>query len=161
MVFSDKENEFLSQRSILIVEDDQYALDQIVIFLSHHVKTIFTANDGAEGLAAFRKYGPDIVITDIIMPVIDGITMASEIRNSDSNVPIVALTALEHDSYQLRAIDAGVDIFVKKPVNCTDLIQTLLTCAQIPLINIKAQRNNDHCEDDHPGLAGRILMHFG
>jgi len=74
------------------------------------------ANDGAEGLEAFRKKPTDIVVTDIQMPNMDGLTMAREIRNLDRNVPILVTTAFEQTDYLMRSLEIGIDQYVLKPI---------------------------------------------
>jgi diguanylate cyclase (GGDEF)-like protein len=69
------------------------------------------------------------VITDILMPVMDGLSMAQQIRTVDQNIPIVVITAFEQTDYLLRSIDIGVDRYVIKPVMIDRLMAALADCA--------------------------------
>lgn len=121
--------EFLKTLTILHVEDDDDACKQLGRFLQRRAGTLVSAHNGAEGLEAFRSRPPNIVITDIQMPVMDGLTMAQEIRAIDPAVPIIVTTAFEHTNYLLRSIDIGVDKYVTKPVDYSRLDIALLECA--------------------------------
>ncbi len=130
MSHSKKKRIFLKTLTILYVEDDAEARKQLGHFLEHRVKTLFTAENGAAGLNVFQKEHPDIVITDIQMPVMDGLTMAHEIRKQDKTTPIIVTTAFEQTDYLMRAINIGVDKYVAKPV-CTDrMLTAVLECAR-------------------------------
>lgn len=120
---------YLKTLKVLYVEDDNDIREQFCEFLLRHVGALITATNGAEGLDAFVEHTPDIVITDILMPVMDGLTMAYEIRRLVRTVPIIVLTAFEQTEYLKRAIDISIDKYVAKPVNSTLLLECLLECA--------------------------------
>jgi len=83
---------YLKTLTVLYVEDDDDTREQFSEYLRHPVGTLITAGNGAEGLEAFITYAPDIVITDILMPLMDGLTMSCEIRGRAPQVPIIVLT---------------------------------------------------------------------
>ncbi|MFZ4855810.1 MAG: response regulator transcription factor [Desulfuromonadaceae bacterium] len=120
---------YLKTLTVLYVEDDNDTREQFSEYLRHPVGTLITAGNGAEGLEAFIKYAPDIVITDILMPLMDGLTMSCEIRGRNSQVPIIVLTAFEQAGYMMRAIDIGVHKYVTKPVNISLLLKCMHECA--------------------------------
>jgi signal transduction histidine kinase len=122
------DQEYLKTLTVLYVEDDNDIREQFREFLLRLVGTLVTAANGAEGLNAFVEHAPDIVITDILMPGIDGLTMACKIRELVRTVPIIVLTAFEQTDYLKRAIDIGVDKYVSKPVNSGFLLEGLLDC---------------------------------
>ena len=107
---------FLKTLTILYVEDDPSAREEIGVFLRRRAGSLVVASDGAEGLAAFRKKPTDIVVTDIQIPNMDGLTMAREIRNLDRGVPIMVTTAFEQTDYLMRSLDIGIDQYVLKPI---------------------------------------------
>ena len=123
------DQDFLKNLTVLYVEDDTDTREQFSEFLRRPVGTLITAANGVEGLEAFKMNAPDIVVTDILMPQMDGLTMAHEIRGIDSAVPIVVITAFEQTDYLMRAINIGVDKYVTKPVNSYLLFECLLECA--------------------------------
>lgn len=121
---------FLKTLKVLYVEDDADTRKQLSEFLRRQVGTLITASDGAKGLEAFLEHAPDFVITDILMPVMDGLAMAAEIKRVAPSVPIIVLTAFEMPDYLKRAELIGIDRYVTKPVNSFRLQESLLECAQ-------------------------------
>lgn len=124
-----QDSAYLKTLTVLYVEDDNDTRMQFSEFLARPVGTLITARDGAEGLEAFIKHQPDIVISDILMPKMDGLEMISEIRADNPSVPVIVITAFEQTNYLMRAIDLGVDKYVTKPVNSVLLFENLLDCA--------------------------------
>jgi len=129
MTIDSRDQNYLKKLTVLYVEDDEETRDQFREFLSRPVGTLLTAANGVEGLELFKKNIPDIVVTDILMPQMDGLTMSYEIRGISPSVPIIVVTAFEETDYLKRAIDIGVDKYVTKPVNSYMLFECLLECA--------------------------------
>ena len=75
--------------SVLLVEDDALSLFVYSEFIKKLVTDVYTASDGREGIKVFKKNKPDIIITDIIMPELDGLEMIREIKKSDSQVKVI------------------------------------------------------------------------
>ncbi|MEI6703703.1 MAG: response regulator, partial [Deltaproteobacteria bacterium] len=123
-----QDQNYLKTLTVLYVEDDNDTRKQCSDFLTRPVGTLITAANGVEGLEAFKKHAPDIVITDILMPKMDGLTMAYEIRGLAPSVPIIVITAFEQTDYMMRAINIGIDKYVIKPVNSYLLFEGLLDC---------------------------------
>ncbi len=121
---------FLRQARLLYVEDDPITRAVLKAFLKKHVGTVFEAGDGAQGLALWESERPDLVLTDIAMPGMDGLAMAAELRRRGSNVPIIVSTAYEEVEYLRRSIELGVDRFVTKPADWPALEAVLLTVAR-------------------------------
>lgn len=129
MIANGLDQSYLKKLTVLYVEDDEDTREQFCEFLSRPVGRLITAVNGAEGLEAFIRYSPDIVVTDIQMPEMDGLTMSYEIRGRAPDVPIIIITAFEQTDYLMRAIDIGVHKYVTKPVNSYLLFECLLQCA--------------------------------
>ncbi len=121
--------DFMKTLSILYVEDDDEIRELLTRFLRRWVGTLHTATNGQEGADIFREYQPDVVVTDIKMPVMDGLEMASIIRSSFRDVPIIVITAYSERDYFIRAIEIGVDQYVTKPVNTDTLLQAIYKSA--------------------------------
>ncbi|HEE0020306.1 TPA: response regulator transcription factor, partial [Campylobacter jejuni] len=83
------------------------------------------AQNGDEGLKKFKKFKPDLVITDIAMPIMDGLDMAREIKEISDDVPIVVLSAYSEKERLLRSIDIGIDKYLIKPVDIEELFKVL------------------------------------
>jgi diguanylate cyclase (GGDEF)-like protein/PAS domain S-box-containing protein len=129
MTYLAQDDLFLKTLTVLYVEDDPDVRQQLEQFLQRRVGELIIAGNGAEGLKTFRGSWPQIVITDIKMPGMDGLSMAQEIRRLDRNVPIIVTTAFEQTDYLLRSIEIGVDEYVTKPVNTDRLYDGLVACA--------------------------------
>jgi diguanylate cyclase (GGDEF)-like protein len=115
----------LSRLHILVVEDDLFAREQMGLMLSRFAGRLTTAEDGAQGLEQFRYERPDMVVTDISMPVMDGLDMAEAIKAMDKSTPVVLVTAYSDARYFLRSIAIGVDGYVVKPVEAEPLLALL------------------------------------
>ncbi|SFC00344.1 PAS domain S-box-containing protein [Marinospirillum celere] len=121
----------LKALSVLYVEDNEDVRAQLLQFLERRFGQVLLAKDGAEGLHLYTRQNPrpDLVISDIRMPKMDGLAMAEHLREMNPDQPIIMTTAHEETEYLLRAIDLGVDKFILKPVNTRQLNQTLLRLA--------------------------------
>jgi len=120
---------FLKTLKILYVEDDSRNREGLAVFLRRRAGSVVLAADGAEGLAAFKAERCHLVITDIQMPVMDGLAMAKAIRELEPRVPIIVTTAFDQTDYLMRAIELGIDHYVVKPIQGDRLEATLLDCA--------------------------------
>jgi diguanylate cyclase (GGDEF)-like protein len=120
----------LKSLSVLYVEDNPDIRGQLTQFLQRRVGTLLVAENGQEGLDAFHQHQPDIVITDILMPVMDGLKMAEAIKAVSEDTPIIVTTAFNEQDYFIRAIDIGVDKYVLKPVDTHQLQKAVLKSAQ-------------------------------
>jgi YesN/AraC family two-component response regulator len=117
--------------SVLYAEDEAITREEISLFLKRRVRDVVVARDGKEGLELFRRLKPDLVITDIRMPVMDGLRMARTIRGENKAALIIVTTAHSDASYMLDAIDVGVDQYVVKPVSIERLAGAVGKCAEI------------------------------
>ena len=95
----------LNNFSVLYVEDVEMVRKGAVEYLSRVCKEVFEAKDGKEAIAVWREHKPDIIITDISMPRLNGIDMASYIRAHDKNVQIIIATAHSDTEYLLKAVE--------------------------------------------------------
>jgi len=106
---------------VLYVEDEDVVRNTIYEMLRRRITDVYVASDGREGLAVFQEHKPDLVISDIRMPHMDGLEMISNIKRLNSDVQIIITSAHSESEYFLKAIDIGVDKFVLKPVDNRDL----------------------------------------
>ena len=109
-------------KKVLVVEDDLKIRELVEEFLKAEGYFVRGASDGLEGYSVFREEEFDLVITDIMMPRMDGYALTNLIRE-ESNVPIVMLTALNDEEDQIRAFDEKVDDFISKPFSFALLIK--------------------------------------
>ena len=124
----DTEKDFLGNLTVLYVEDDDETRRSIVEFLKHHVKNIISAKNGNEGIELYRKYQPDLIITDIRLPHLNGIEMAKRIKSINKDIPFIITTAYNDVEYLLESIDLGINQFLLKPIIGNKLIESLHKC---------------------------------
>src|ERR1700679_2030826 len=99
---------------ILIVDDEPQIARVLRASLQSNGHEVKVARDGADALEQFRKVEPDLVITDLAMPGMDGIELTKEIRQS-SQVPIIVLSVRNNDASKVAALDEGADDYITKP----------------------------------------------
>ncbi len=118
-----------SHISLLYVEDEHEvrSLLALTLELSYPDIHILTAENGKKGLELFERYKPEIVITDIKMPVLDGIAMSTEIKRRAPETIIIALTAFSDAQNLIAAIDIGVNSYLLKPIDQQKLLTTINT----------------------------------
>ncbi|HJW02067.1 MAG TPA: HD domain-containing phosphohydrolase [Azospira sp.] len=117
--------QFLHGLRLLYVEDEDEVRELLSRFLGRRVGTLDVAVNGKEGLAAFQRGEYDVVVTDIKMPEMDGLEMASQIKATERAVPIIVVTAYSDRDYLMRAIDLGVDRYVTKPIDPDALLTAI------------------------------------
>lgn len=104
----------MNAKKILIVDDDADVRRINERVFLHAGSKVLTAQNGSEGIRVFFLEKPDLVITDIMMPEMDGFDMCHRIRQV-SNVPIIMLTALNSEEEIIRGLESGADDFISKP----------------------------------------------
>ena len=106
---------------ILIIDDEPQITRVLRAALLAQGYDIRTANDPEEGLQVFRDWPPDLVITDLMMPGMNGVDVCRAIR-SNGKTPILVLSVREHERSKVEALDAGADDYVTKPFNIQELL---------------------------------------
>ena len=105
---------------ILVVDDEQLLVKGIRFNLQNEGYEIITGSNGVEAVQMAREFSPDLVILDVMMPEMDGMTACASIREF-SNVPIILLTAKTDDMDKLMGFEHGADDYVTKPFNILEL----------------------------------------
>jgi diguanylate cyclase (GGDEF)-like protein/PAS domain S-box-containing protein len=121
---------------VLVVEDDVILRAQLRHMVAKRVSEARDAADGAEGLASWRSWQPDLVITDIMMPVMDGLEMAAAIKQDDAGAQIIVVTSSAETEHLRQALDIGIDRYVLKPLDEPLLHDALHKC----LLDLQRQR---------------------
>ena len=116
--------------SVLYVEDEEMIQMAVKEFLNFRVKKIFLAKNGKEGLDVYHKEKPDIIITDIKMPLMNGIVMSEEIRSQNKYIPIIITTAYNETEFLMSANQIGINDFLIKPLNLGKLNELLIKYPQ-------------------------------
>lgn len=122
------------KQNILVVDDEPQITRVLKTTLSSQGYGIRTASDGEEALQAMSEWPPDLIVTDLRMPHMDGLELCREVRKT-SQVPIIVLSVKGEDSIKVQALDAGADDYVTKPFSMTELtarIRAALRRASVP-----------------------------
>lgn len=107
----------LSSAHVLVVEDDPILRHQMQHMVAKLVAEVRTADNGAEGLRAWHGWRPEIVLTDILMPVMDGLEMGRVIKEMNTDTQIVVVTSSADVAHLRQALEIGIDRYVLKPVD--------------------------------------------
>ena len=132
--------------TVLYVEDTAAIRTAVVALLSRRIESVRVAVNGREGLQLYAKYHPDIIVTDISMPEMDGLAMSREIRMVDPDAQIILVTGLEETKTFIEAIELGVDRYVLKPVNAAGLYDAIDKCAATVLRDRETRRYQEERE---------------
>jgi ligand-binding sensor domain-containing protein/signal transduction histidine kinase/DNA-binding response OmpR family regulator len=103
-------------KSILVVEDDDEVRSFLVKYFEQEFRT-FEATNGKEGLAVAMEHGPDLIISDVMMPEMNGVDLCKQIKNNlnTSHIPVILLTAKTAFSHQREGLEIGADYYITKP----------------------------------------------
>jgi len=116
-------NRALKELKILLVEDEEKLASLLKSAIGDSFYSFHISPNGEKGLEMFKTLSPDIVITDIMMPGIDGLEMSKEIRALNEDVPIIILSAFSETDKFLNAIDVGVVKYLIKPFDPDELLE--------------------------------------
>ena len=120
--------------SVLIVEDDKNITELLQMYLEKEGYAVTTAGDGGQGLTKFRTIKPDIVLLDIMMPVMDGWEVCKAIR-AESQTPVIMLTAKSETDDKVTGLKSGADDYITKPFEMREVL------ARIEAVLRRADRN--------------------
>lgn len=131
--------EYLKSITLLYVEDEKYAQQVLSMILEDYVGTIMLAKNGVEALKIFKKEKIDLIITDILMPKMNGIELARKIKQNQTGMnstPIIFATAFTEIEFLLESIKLGCDGYILKPIN-VDLLLEAIHSAMLPRIQFQ------------------------
>jgi DNA-binding NtrC family response regulator len=123
----------LKQLTILLVEDELELRRETAAFLELYFDNVLQAGHGGEALTLFAARQPDLVVSDIRMPVMDGLELAVRLKERAPDIPVLFCTAFTETTYLLKAIELGVAAFVRKPVD-TDELLAAIDKAAVPVL---------------------------
>ncbi len=116
---------------LLCVEDESGVAEWLLRHFSKIIPTVFVAKDGLDGFEIFKNEQPDIVITDIMMPSMNGLELSRRIKEAAPKTKIIVVTAYGSSEYLMEAIEIGVDRFLTKPLSLEKLDKSFFSCAKI------------------------------
>lgn len=132
---------------VLYVEDDEIARENGIEYLENFFEIIYESNDAIKALQLYEKYKPDIIITDIQMPKLNGLEFIKRIRQKDKKTQIIIITAFCDKDYLLKAIELGLVKYLIKPVKEKEFEEALFLCVnslQEDISNIVKLENNSY-----------------
>ena len=143
---------------VLYVEDNQDTREMTLMILEDFFETIIIACDGQEGYERFKEHPIDLIITDINMPNMDGLTMIQEIKKLNPDIPVLIFSAYSDSSHFMQAIKLGVDGYLIKPIDIEQFQQSLYKCIH----NIQIQKENQEYQkklEDKVAQQIEVLRH--
>ena len=132
--------------TILLVEDDELIVESVRYGLEKNGYQVLAALDGASGLALARKEQPDVVLLDVMLPVLDGFQVCRTLRG-ESKVPIIMLTARGEEPDKVVGLELGADDYVVKPFGMRELVARIR--AQLRRVEMES-------EPPQPARATRV-----
>ncbi|MEY4503720.1 MAG: hypothetical protein RL154_8 [Pseudomonadota bacterium] len=120
----------LRNKTILFAEDDNTARAVTKDSLDMLFKKVIVAKDGQEALEKYADQKPDMILTDIKMPNMDGLEFIAEVRKHDLNTPIILFTAHSEQRYLVKAINLLIDGIVVKPVKLDNMLEVFAKCGK-------------------------------
>ncbi len=140
----------MTAQKVLVVDDEDHILELARLYLSREGYQIETVADGAHALTRFGQVKPDLVVLDIMLPNVDGLTICREIRKQ-SQVPIIMLTARDEVTDKVVGLELGADDYLTKPFHPQELVA-----------RAKALVRRSRLEPDQPKVvrAGRLEVDF-
>ena len=124
--------ECLEKKRILVIEDDEHIAEGLKLNLMIEKYQVMIASDGVAGLAQWKAWKPDLIVLDIMLPRIDGLSLLQSIRLEDEQIPILILSAKNAFEDKIKGLKYGVDDYLAKPFNLKEFllrISRLLTRA--------------------------------
>lgn len=128
-------DDVMTGKKLLIVDDEQHIRELLALYVAQAGFTVVTAADGGEALLLVQSEQPDLVVLDVMLPVVDGIEVCRQLRKR-SQIPIIMLTARTQDDDRILGLEMGAADYVAKPFNPREVvarINAVLRRAAAPL----------------------------
>jgi two-component sensor histidine kinase len=126
--------------SVLFVDDNETIRQLYRRILEKHVNNLYIAKDGYHGLELYQKHKPDLVITDMVMPVMNGLEMVKEIKKIAPDAKFVVMSAYSEKDSFVESIHLGIDGYLMKPVEAKKLLSLIDEFAGITLMKWELER---------------------
>jgi putative two-component system response regulator len=161
---------------VLILEDLDHIKKLLCSYLEQDNYTVFSASDGREGLKIFNEVKPNLVITDVVMPYMDGFSVCRAIKSDEQTrlTPVVLLTSLDDNESYIKGMESGADDFLVKPVNKFLFLARVKALLKVKRLNdrldnswsllfslAKAVEAKDKYTENHTNRVGDISKQFG
>ena len=136
---------------VLIVDDEKSIVDILEFNLKKEGYETLKVYDGGEGLRLAREENPDLILLDVMLPVMDGFSVCKTLREEGRNVPIIMLTAREEETDKVFGLETGADDYITKPFSMRELLARVKTNVRRRLAETPAEG---------PGSSGDTAAHI-
>ncbi len=147
-------------KKILVIDDEQPTLKMFRLFLSAYGYDVLTAESGESGMACFDKETPDVVLTDVKMPGMDGIEVLKRIKERSPQTEVIVITGHGDMDLAIQALNMDATDFINKPVN-RDALEQALKKAQDRIARIGKQSNDVETEITENAVIFKIQGNIG
>ena len=137
--------------NILVVEDEPSIAEVVSLYMKRAGYVVTSAADGRQAMAAFEKLKPDLIILDLMLPEVDGLTLTRWVRER-SNVPIIMLTARREEIDRIAGLELGADDYVVKPFSPQELVSRARAVLR------RLERDPSGVENDRPVTHGNLVI---
>ena len=146
----------MSAVRILVVDDEANARSGLEKLLRQAGYTVDTAKDGGDALAVAAERPPEVVVTDLEMPGMDGMTLLGKLRESDRDLPVIVTTASANVASAVAAMRAGAADYLTKPIDLDALLVAIERARERRALRVEAENRRQLRERDAEGLQGLI-----
>ena len=143
-----------SKRNILVVDDEPQITRVLKTTLSAHGYSIRAAADGVQALEEMKYWTPDLIITDLRMPNMDGLELCRRVR-AQSRIPIIVLSVKGEETIKVEALDAGADDYVTKPFSINELLARVRAALRRTSVSEEAETSLIEIGDFRIDVPGR------
>lgn len=156
-----EEEEDVSKKQVVLIVEDNVDIQKLLKDIFREKYRIMSALNGKEALAQIEKRAPDIIISDVIMPIMNGVELCKKIKENDNlnHIPIILLSAKSQVKDRIEGIESGADAYLSKPFNLDELkftVESMLN--QRKKILDKFSSNIFHMPDEDLVSADRVLI---
>ena len=141
------------KKRILVIEDEQHIAEGIKLNLELQGYAVSISNDGADGLARWKAWQPDLIVLDIMLPGIDGLSVLQGIRIEDEHIPVLILSAKGTPQDRVKGFSMGVDDYLAKPFNLEEFL------LRVNRLLIRSERHNEYQNQGMPDIDS--IFSFG
>jgi two-component system, OmpR family, KDP operon response regulator KdpE len=143
--------------NILVVDDEPQITRVLKTTLSSHGYGVRAAGDGQEALNEMKNWPPDLIITDLRMPTMDGLELCRRVRK-DSRIPIIVLSVKGEETIKVEALDAGADDYITKPFSVNELLARVRATLRRAISREEPEAPAIHAGDFQIDIAARSVM---